>query len=115
MFGQSVKKIKEETISSTTYLRTGVEGATIFCGQTQIQFFHSNKRLILKSREISLDIKITSRKSDQWKGTDQITNNEYYIGGILYGEDYGVIIVPVKQDIGLLGVIMCQSKNLCED
>lgn len=112
-FAQSPKKIKEETISVNTYLQTGMEGNRIYCGKTQVDFFHSNRRLILKSPEISLDIRITHRKAEQWRGTDLITNEEYYIGGIILEGQFGLIIVPVNQEKGLLGVVMTQA-NICD-
>lgn len=112
-FAQSPKKIKEETITVETYLHTGMEGMKVFCGKTTVDFFHSNKRLILNSATISLNIKITERKAEQWKGTDIITNEEYYIGGIILEGEFGLIIVPVNQEKGLLGVVMTQA-NICD-
>lgn len=112
-FAQSPKKIKEETISVETYLITGFDQMKVFCGLTKVDFFHSNKRVILRSPEISLDLKITERKSEQWKGTDLITSEEYYLRGLIIEGEFGLIIVPVNQEKGLLGVIMTKA-NVCD-
>lgn len=104
---------KIETVSS--YVRSGANGKTIFCGETPVKLLVVRKRVIFQSEQGSIDLKIV-RHNDrtEWVGIDK--NGTYYVvNGVKVEDSYRLIITPNDETLGLMGYIISSDPVVCDE